>query len=226
MLELMLLTGLPHARGFSKELRGRLAATCRLRNHETMISRRPRDIHDLQRLRRFYEDRQANLRCILTIRDPRDALTSQHAHTFRKRRYHLEIARWVALTPLVQRYWNDPDVLIVRYEDLVRDVSNVQARIEAFLGEQMQRPFSEFHEQVPRKFRTLPLNGVRSIDSRGLARWRSSEHRQRIEEILQVVPDFPERLIELGYEKDGEWVDQWRLQLSRQRATLSERTAA
>ena len=35
-------------------------------------------------------------------------------------------------------------------------------------------------------------------------------YRARMQQILKEVPDFNDILIELGYEKDGSWVQRWR----------------
>jgi hypothetical protein len=207
----MVEAALPTARRFRREIRGWRAATSRLRNHEIMITKRPRDIFDLHRIRRFYRDRPVSLRPIITIRDPRDALTSSHPRSVRRRPYHFKIAGWRDLYPYLARYLRDPDVLIVRYEDLVSDLDGVEASIGAFLGERFEHSFSEFHKGVPRYFDTRALNGVRPVDGRGVGRWKLPQHTARIEEILREVPDFPQQLIDLGYEKDFDWIRPRRL---------------
>jgi hypothetical protein len=204
----MMEAALPRARKFKREIRGWRAATSRFRNHEVMITKRPRDIFDLHRIKRFYRERQAKLRTIITVRDPRDALTSSHPRSVRKRPYHFTIAGWRDLYPHLARYLHDPEVLVVRYEDLVSDLDGVEASIEAFVGERIEHSFSEFHKGVPRYFDTRALNGVRPVDGRGVGRWKLPQHTARIEEILRQLPDFPQQLIDLGYEKDSNWLSQ------------------
>jgi hypothetical protein len=207
----MMEAALPAARRFKREIRAWRAATSRFRNHEVMITKRPRDVFDLHRIRRFYEERQASLRTIITIRDPRDALTSSHPRSVRRRPYHFRIDGWRDLYPCLALYLHDPDVLIVRYEDLVSDLDGVQASIDAFVDERIEHSFSEFHQGVPRYFDTRALNGVRPVDGRGVGRWKLPQHSARIEQILRELPDFPQQLINLGYEKDSSWVTQRRL---------------
>jgi len=210
MLQLMMEAALPRARRFSREIRWWRAATSRLRNHEIMITKRPRDIFDLDRARAFYRERRAQLRAIITIRDPRDVLTSSHPRSIRRRPYHSTVDGWRKLYPYLMRYLQDPDALIVRYEDLVSELDAVEARIEAFVGERIEHSFSEFYKVVPRDFDTRALNGVRPVDRRTVGRWQMAEHKVRIEEILREVPDFPRQLVDLGYENDYDWISRWR----------------
>lgn len=210
MLQLMMEAALPKARIFRREIHGWRAATSRLRNHAVMITKRPRDIFELDRVQRLYRDRRAELRTIITIRDPRDALTSGHARSLRRRPYHFKIGGWRRLYPYLMRYLHDPGVLIVRYEDLVSELDAVEARIEAFVGERIEHSFSEFYRAVPRDFDTRALNGVRPVDARTVGRWKMPEHNARIEEILREVPEFPRQLVALGYESDYDWISRWR----------------
>jgi hypothetical protein len=173
-----------------------------------MISKVPRDILHLHQLRNFYSPRRAKLRAIVLVRDPRDVLTSHHSGHARK--YFQDIEEWRMLHEYCRKQKDQPDVMMIHYEDLVADVSGTQKRIEAFTGEKAERPFEEFYKAGGEGSDTRPMNGVRPVDRKGIGRWRLPEHRQRIDEVLRQAPDFAQILTELGYEPDASWIDRWR----------------
>ncbi len=208
MLQLMLEHAYPHAKRFPREMRGDRAATLCLRNHACLISKQPGDILKLHRLRNHYKTRPAALRPIVLVRDPRDVLTSHHANS-PTRRYFLPIDKWIEYDRHVRLHADDPEVLLLRYEDLVCDLASVQARLEEFIGEPIVRSMSDFHSAGRDDFRDLPaLNGLRPVDTKTVGRWRDPKHIQRIADVLDRVPEFPRRLIELGFEQDSNWVSE------------------
>lgn len=224
MLLAMMEYAMPDARQFNREISGWRAATWEWRNHPVMISKVPRDILNLHRLRNFYARRKAKLKTIIMVRDPRDVLTSNHAA--HDRRYFQDIEQWRMLHNYCRAYRDDPEVLFIRYEDFTADVPAMQKRIEEFTGEKMYRPFEDFHTTGGKGFDTRPLNGVRPVDRSGIGRWRSAQHRERMEEVLAKVPDFAEILVELGYEKDGAWVEAWRGEIGNSRDATPSRGSA
>jgi hypothetical protein len=219
LLKLLLEVAMPKARRFRREIRARRAAATRLRNHEVMITKRPRDIVELPRIRELYARRRTQLRIIVTIRDPRDILTSRHVRTARERPYHVTIPEWNHRYRHVVKHLTDPDVMVARYEDLVANTGSIESRMESFIGEHFEQAFSSFVDRVPPGFRTTALNGLRRIDARSVGRWKRPEHRDRIAHVLRRLPDFPHQLVRLGYEQDSKWVRRWQLAVeNRERA--------
>ncbi len=206
MMLMMLEYALPRAKRFGHEQSGWRAAAAAWRNHAVMVSKAPNDVFKLHRLRNFYGNRGAAFRPILMLRDPRDVLTSRHVITGNER-YFVDIPQWKDYTAYIQHYLNDPDVLVVRYEDFVDDVDGWQTRIESFAGERFDRPLNQFFTEERSDFRTRALNGVRPVDTKSVGRWCKPEHRARLDEILCDVPEFPQVLIDLGYEQDQSWTD-------------------
>jgi hypothetical protein len=210
MLQLMLQHAYPRARRFGQERRGHHAALLTFRNHDLLISKDPSDIRRLHRLINHYAKRSAELKPILLIRDPRDVLTSHHAH-FPDRPYFFDIAKFDAYDRCLKAHENSPEVLVMKYEDLVLDVATSQQLIEEFVGEPGQGSLDQFHANVPSGFkRELTLNGVRPVDTKSLGRWRDPKHADRIRQILADIPTFGQRLIELGYERDENWIFDYR----------------
>jgi hypothetical protein len=197
LLLMMLEYALPHARRFGREMSAWRAATYKWRNHEVMLSKAPHDIFRLNGLFHFYRYRTARLRPIVMVRDPRDALTSRHAK-FGFDRYCYALTLWKQYWEAVREWLTSPDVLVVRYEDLVSRTAEVQARVEAFTGEPAQRSFADFYKEHRPDFDTLPLNGVRPVDSDTVGRWQCSEHRDRLAQ-LERDEAVREALVALGY---------------------------
>ncbi len=208
MLLAMLEYGYPTARKFGEEISGWRAATFKWRNHAMLISKVPKDLLVVHRVMNWYRGRAAKLKTIIVLRDPRDVLTSHHVS--HDRPYFQEPEEWRLFHSRYEYHRSNPEVLTVKYEDLVDDVPGTQATIEAFIGVKSERPFADFHKAERSDFDTRPLNGVRPADKKSVGRWARAEHAGRIEQILREVPDFPELLIEMGYEQDRAWIDRWR----------------
>ncbi|MCF6175979.1 MAG: sulfotransferase domain-containing protein [Victivallaceae bacterium] len=210
LLQIMLEFAYPESRHFGREISGRWAAIRAKRNHKMMISKKPKDIFRLHQLINFYKDRQAALKPIILIRDPRDVLTSSHVITT-DRPYHVPIERWQHEQPFIRYYMNDPDVLLIRYEDLTSDTAKTQQQIEEFIGEKSKRNFADFYKEQRDDFDTRHLNGVRPVDSNTIARWQRPEHAERIKEILREAPELLDELIAIGYETDKSWAQKYQL---------------
>lgn len=213
LLLAMMEHALPHARRFRGEISAWRAATFAWRNHSVVLTKKPDDIFALHRLRNFYAGRDANLRILLMVRDPRDVLTSRHATTG-PHAYFEQVDAWRVCHEYVRLYRHDPDVLVVRYRDLVTQTGTTRRRIEAFTGVRSERGYKDFHNASLDDFDTRPLNGIRPVDASTIGRWRDPEHRERIEQILREVPDFCDILVEMGYEPDAGWVDEWRREVA------------
>jgi hypothetical protein len=209
MLQMMLENALPQARRFGREVGGWRAATFSWRNHPLLISKVPHDVFRLQSLRNFYARRQAKLKIILTVRDPRDVLTSQR-NVGGPAGYVVSSDRWCDYYEAFLRHRREPDVLEVRYENLVCNVESEQSRIEGFLDLKMTVPFREFHQVERPDFDTSTLNGLRPIEQSLLARWVQPQHRQRIEQVLAELPQLPQAVMEFGYETVMGWIERWR----------------
>jgi hypothetical protein len=208
LLQLMLENGLPHARRFGRERSGWRAATYSFRNHATMISKQPRDIFRLEPLREFYSTRRAKLKIIAMQRDPRDLLTTQRekdgAVVYKGSPGDL---RGNCMFFLNQR--ESGDTLIVRYEDLVTQPAVEQSRIEHFVGQSMLVPFEKFDSVHRPDFNTTTLQGLRPVETTRVARWKDPRHTERLKQMLRLMPDLPEMVVQLGYETDHAWAEQF-----------------
>ena len=172
-----------------------------------VISKLPDDIFRVDQIRDYYRDLQTDVRFVLSVRDPRAVLTSIFVD---KPGYCVPSIKWRAVYEHIQYQRQFDDVIVTEYRDLVETPGAVQDRLAEFTGCHTRLRFEEFHQAVPGHFDTRPLNGVRPIDRGSLDKWRRPEHKARIQEILREIPELPERLIELGYETNTAWMQEYR----------------
>jgi hypothetical protein len=205
LLSLMLQTAYPSTKGFLKERTALRTAYLTARSHRLLVSKRPDDIFFLEQIRRIYRFRQAKVRFLLTMRDPRSVLTSVHAA--RREHYYVSPERWRATLDRLAANTTADDCLVVKFESLVSDTSSVQAAVSRFLGETPSVDFDSFAEHVPVGFKKTALNGVRALDEGAREKWRDARHRQRIRFVLEQIPELPEVLIAHGYEVDRKWIE-------------------
>jgi hypothetical protein len=214
LLLLMAETCVSDIRTFGLEVSALAAARHAPRNHSYMITKDPGDVFFLDEIRAFYATRRADVRFILTVRDPRAVLTSVHqGHVaYRPGGYYEFPARWRAYYEHVRYAQQFEDVVTVEYEELIRRPTVVQRRLAEFIGWKVHLPFERFHTQASPSFhggvrdRLSPLNGIRPLDPTRLASWSEEKHRDRVRQILQEVPALPNYLVEMGYEADTNWV--------------------
>jgi hypothetical protein len=202
LLQAMVTACVDDVRTWRDERRALVEARSALRNHPYMMTKCPYDLFIIDEIRAFYARRAARVVFILLARDPRGVLTSRH---FSKEGYYVEPAYWRA----TYEYWryavNARDVVSLRYEDLVRDPNGVQATLAREVGWGSRAEFSEFSAHLPPGFDARAMNGLRSVETETREKWRGES--ERIRELLaRDLPELPEVLIEMGYEKDKAWL--------------------
>jgi hypothetical protein len=203
LMSLMLQVAYTGAKAFRKERAAIRAAYLTDRNHALMISKRPDDIFYLEPLRAIYARRRPNVRFLLMMRDPRAVLTS--VHSSKKGQYYVSPKRWSGIYERIRENAGKEDCLLVRYEDLVTSIDDVQRVVTRFIGEEPEVPFNEYLDHVPPGFRSTALNGLRALDANAMNKWRDPKHAPRIRSLLIALPDLPRILVELGYERDTSW---------------------
>jgi hypothetical protein len=208
LLQLMIEACVSDIRTFGKEYWAPAAAQYALRNHSYMLTKAPWDIFFLDEIRAYYAERPANVRFILTMRDPRSILTSSidDAPLNQPDGYFMALDRWTPYYEHVRYAQQFDDALSVKYRDLVCDPNAVQKSLTEFVGWHVRLPFDQYHTAIPRFFDFHHLNGLRPLETTRLDAWRQEKHRDRMCRALREIPDLPEHVIELGFEPDTSWV--------------------
>jgi hypothetical protein len=211
LLQLMVEACVCDVRTFGTEFEALVAAPYALRNRPYLFTKDPNDVFYLDEIRAFYASRRADVRFILTVRDQRAVLTSiqDAGKTSQPDGYWLDPARWDSYHEHVRYAQQFDDVLTVEYQDLVCHPDEVQRRLTDFIGWRVHMPFDQFYKAVPRDFDQRPLNGLRPLDPTRLDAWRQPKHRARIRRLLREIPRLPDYLVEMGYEPDAGWVQDY-----------------
>ena len=187
-------------------------------------TKRPFDIFDMPAIVDAAQGRK-QLDLIVTLRDPRDILTSRHARvpddyfTGADLCYHIYPDRPPTLTApgflLVHKAILDvaraglfpQGIFYLKYEDLVAHPEAVQQALAAAFGLTFQGNFRDFHRAAVPYELAQAMNGVRELDTTRQAKWKAPEHRARILDQFTRFPVLHDILISLGYEADRQWFD-------------------
>ena len=166
---------------------------------QVLITKRPKDTMYMPAV----IDDDPELYVIYLLRDPRDVICSRHGKE--KSLYYSNIRLYRELHGHAKRMYGHERFLEVRYEDFVRDPDATQLRIQERFGWlQKRHDFSAYHEhaQVSAKSVTA-MHSVRPIAPTSVGRW--TQHLGRIKGQQIIHGSLTPLLIELGYEKNGDW---------------------
>ena len=121
---------------------------------------------------------------IICVRDAKDILVSHHP-MYPEREYYVSPERCRFALERDIAVMHHPNVLLVYYEQLVREPENTMKQVAKFVREKYDFSYiNKFYQnQDYSKEMIKALNGIRPIDSSGIGRWREEKHKDRIREI-------------------------------------------
>lgn len=147
-----------------------------------------------------------NLYVICMLRDPRDIISSKHKKD--PDRYWASLRYWKLYSKEMQKLERHPRFIVIRYEDFVSNPDKTQQKLSSsipFLKE--ITTFSNYHnEAAVSRSSTKALSGVRPIKPKSVGRWHN--HKARIAGQLKLHGDFSTDLIQFGYERDDQWLEE------------------
>ena len=207
LLQAILETCISGTKSFGREIDGLSAAMLFLRNHSIMISKRPGDIFLIDKIRTHYSTRSPRPKFIILIRDPRSVLTSFH---YTSSSYYVSVNRWRSIYSQYLSVKELADIFVLRFEELVMDIDGIQSALGSFLEYGFDLSFSDFYKRVPDTFQSSALHSVRPIDPSTISKWKDPRHYDRLRKLLEhEMPELPQRLIELKYERDDSWTREY-----------------
>jgi Sulfotransferase domain len=128
-----------------------------------------------------------DLRILNVVRDGRDVVTEKDVKIMA--RYAVPCDRWVYDVKEGVKLENHPQVLTIRYEDLVQDTEKTTKKIAEFIGESDIGPFLHHSK------------GAKIVESHyWVGKWQQAQHAKRVEDLLQT-PGALECLQHYGYLK-------------------------
>lgn len=194
------------------------------------LSKRPLDVFKIEKLVRKNKLGKRQL-VIVTIRDPRDIVTSRHPRVPDdyfigwERCYRVDGARGpervhpgiAAIATEIERLEHLPgvEVVRVRYEDLVADPEGAQTELATRTGLAFDGRFSDFHAADRLAYRYEGRHAPRDpelvredrpVDASRAGRWRAAEHRKRIREEFAAHPGLLALVRRYAYETDDGWL--------------------
>lgn len=178
---------------------------------QNLVTKRPLDVMQAEEIL----NQLSGVRIIVCIRDPRALLVSVHQevpddyfidwdHQYFVPRQGRPAKRNPGIMPIFRQIKKiQGSVTILRYEDLVTNTAEIQARLGEIIPFRYNGQFQDFHRRnIPAPLRNQ-LNGVRRVDSSRLAAWR--DHSDRICQQFNECPELFDVLLHFGYESDREW---------------------
>ena len=108
------------------------------------------------------------------------------------------------------------NIFLIKYEELVSDHEKVMKNLESFLGLKLN-DYSKFYKDFQGTY-NLSTEGAVGSEHKGLrpltpnsGNWKAHKHSKRMMEILKEFPEISEKLINLGYEKDNKWIEDYQI---------------
>jgi hypothetical protein len=137
------------------------------------------------------------VKIIHIVRDGRDVITSIHPR--RPDCFHISISRWLHDTTSGLRFSNHPNVLTIRYEDLVLHFEPTMRHICDFLDERFVSDLLHWHARTNIKWSPTWKGGsVLPLYDTSIGRWKCSTYRKRVQE-FESNPRALACLDQLGY---------------------------
>lgn len=147
----------------------------------------PYSIHDII---------QMGYKVIYMLRDGRDVEVSRHPKQPNK--YWSEPWKWVESVRRGLPNFDNPDLMVVKYEQFVAAPDSIMDSIAKWL-DLGREDINNVHSKVMSKSEIgIAMGTPRPVDSNSVGRWKQPEHAERIKAVLEY-PRFKELLIETGY---------------------------
>lgn len=137
---------------------------------------------------------------VYMMRDPRDVLVSKH--WLKPGKFWVQPKRWIQTAEIAEQYKDHERVLLVKYEDLLRNPEDIQRKISVKFGLEITRSFNECHSNFDKNDVTNinNMNGARPFDSSRIGNWtKDKEKKQYVERTLKAFPDIKKWMHEFGY---------------------------
>ncbi|MGE0162083.1 MAG: hypothetical protein AB7S71_03005 [Dongiaceae bacterium] len=109
----------------------------------------------------------------------------------------------------IARTWQRRDLvkIILRYEDILRDMETIQGQLGTVIGFDYRGSFRDFYKHETPLGLERALNARRPPDPENIEAWRSERHRDRIRDQFTRCPQLLELLRIYGYETGDSWFD-------------------
>lgn len=153
----------------------------------------PRNVFYFERILHHFG---ADARLIHIVRDGRDVITS--IHPGHETKFWVPPERWIMDVDAGRRMEKHPQILTIRYEDLVRQYETTMRRICAFIEEEFVAEFLAYPESARIKESGAWFNPAQTANDKSIGRWRDPKFEATVAALLQE-PLAVELLQHYGY---------------------------
>lgn len=143
---------------------------------------------------------QSDAAIIFMLRDPRDVLVSEHGK--KPGEFWVKSPqRWIDNIQILEEIQDHPQVIIVKYEDLVTEPNKVQKQIATKLGLSSAIPFSDSWQHFQLTANACKsLNGWRQLETSRIGNWcRDTRRKEYINNQLRKYPEMSKLMARFGY---------------------------
>jgi hypothetical protein len=154
----------------------------------------PRNVIYFERILRHFGKR---VRLIHIVRDGRDVVTSVHPSD--PSRFWVTPHRWVQDVAAGRRMEDHPQVITVRYEDLVQSFEAPVRRICEFIGEEFSRAFLSYPETARVKESLAWFRPASAMTDKTMGRWKDPKFKEIVDSLVRT-PMAIELLRHYGYD--------------------------
>jgi len=152
-----------------------------------------------------------NFKIIILIRDGRDVLVSKH---YISQYYWVTSPRWIhainnSLKYQSEKYSNN--ILFLRFENFVAETEANLNKISKFIGSDYSQDYKNHYIHInPHLDIAKAMNQPRPISSDNIGNWKQPEHQDRMRYLVKKYGEsLSDLLIQLGYENNHDWVQQY-----------------
>ena len=145
------------------------------------LEKTPKHVKSYKKILNYLNNR---IYIINIIRDGRDVVTSKHPR-IRSDSYYLEAERWVEDVNLGLDLEGHPQVLNIRYEDLIDVFEPTMQKIYNFIDEPVPDSLLVWNKKTTIKRSKHWGKPVQKLYADSIKRWQKPEHKEKIDRFMQ-----------------------------------------
>ncbi len=142
------------------------------------LEKRPSNIHHVKSILEYYGP---HARFIHIVRDPRAVCTSIHPKD--PENYWISIDRWVKDVSAGLVFEAHPQMLTIKFENLINDASQLLSGICEFINEPYFVELQDWFRYATVRRNKAWKDGLKKIQTTSLDKWQDHKHKDRIDEI-------------------------------------------
>ena len=140
----------------------------------------PGNVRNFDKILDYFNEK---VKLIHIIRDGRDVMLSKHPK--KSDAYWISPERWVNDVRIGLKFKKHPNVLTIKYEDLILSYEETIEEICDFLGEECTEEMYNWFDNTNVRKNEAWSGSVRKLHSNSVAKWEKEDNKERVNEIMQ-----------------------------------------